>query len=834
MLRNFMLVMIWSLFFTLAPLGTFAVEELPLVVRPAEVALEGNFAQAQLLVRLANTNDQADADPSEVWLEAADLTHAVRYTSADPKIAQVISPGRILAVADGQTTVTIEHQGLKVTVPVQVTGIVEQPDFDFHQTILPVLSKHSCNAGSCHAAQYGQGGLKLSVFGFDPAADFTALTRERQARRVNRLMPEESLLLLKPTMTISHGGGQRLEVGSIDYQILADWVTGPLSPPAKEPIKAVKLEVFPSDRLGQQNFRQQMQVVATMSDGRHRDVTAWAKYDSIDESIAGVSEQGLVSVFGKGQTAVMVRYEGQADVMTVVVPYAQEAKLVGWENQNFVDELAARKFRELGIEPSGICDDATFVRRAYLDAIGTLPTVEEVKTFMASSEPDKRNDLIDRLLGLTGDPDKDIYNNQYAAFWTQRWSDLIRTTSAKLGEQGMWSLHNWIKQAFRDNWKFDRFVSELITAKGSIYMSGPANYFRVSSNSLDLAESTAQLFLGVRLQCAQCHHHPFEKYSQGDYYGFAAFFSRVGTKNSPEFGLFGRETVVMVKSSGEVSHPRTRERMIPTPLDGEPVDHPLDRRIPLAEWLTSTDNEFFAKNVVNRYVDFLLGRGLVEPVDDLRSTNPPSNAALLDALSADFVKSGYDLKQLIRTVMRSRLYQLEYRPSAENASAGRYFPFYQVKRLSAETLVDAIDYATGVPTKFKNLPLGTKAIELPDAEYPHFTLTTFGKPKRASVCECERGSDLTLAQILHTLNGDELTGKISNAAGRVAKLIEEKRRHDEMVTELYLSTLSRLPTTEELSQTRAEGQAEDTLREAAYYEDLIWALMNSKQFLFNR
>lgn len=820
--------------FLFAPVARAADSDgLPLVVRPTSVKLQGNFAQAQLLVRADTPQAQAAANEVDAWLEAADLTLDAEYVSADPKIVEVIGPGHLLAKTNGQTTVTITRQGQKLTVPVEVTDIVESPDFDFHKTILPVLSKHSCNAGACHAAQYGQGGLKLSVFGFDPAADFEAIIRDRQVRRINRLKPEESLLLLKPTMGVSHGGGLRLEKGSIDYQILSTWLTGPLTPPQKTPVKVTKIEVFPSDRLGKKAFDQQMQVIATLSDGTVQDVTAWAKYDSIDESIASVTEAGHVKVFGRGQTAIMVRYEGQANVMTVVVPFAAEAKLEGWKSQNFVDELAARKFRELGIEPSPLCDDATFIRRAFLDAIGTQPTTEEVRAFLDSKDPNKRNDLIDRLLGLTGDPDKDIYNNDYAAFWTLRWSDLIRTTSAKLGEQGMWSLHNWIKQAFRENWKFDRFVSELITAKGSIYTNGPANYFRVASNAEDLAESTAQLFLGVRLQCAKCHHHPFEKYSQGDYYGFAAFFSRVGSKNSSEFGLFGRETVVMVRSTGEVSHPRTRERMMPTPLDGEAVDHPLDRRIPLAKWLTQTDNEFFAKNVVNRYVAFLLGRGLVEPVDDLRSTNPPSNAALLNALSDDFTKSGFDLKHLIRTIMQSRLYQLDYRPTAENEGAAQFYPYFQVKRVGAESLVDVLDYVTGVKTKFKNLPLETKAIELPDAEYPHFTLTTFGKPKRASVCECERGSDLTLAQILHTLNGDELTGKIADKSGRVAELVKEKKSHDEIVTELFLLTLCRFPTEEELAQCRFTEGDDTVLSDPEYYQDLLWALINSKQFLFN-
>ena len=407
--------------------------------------------------------------------------------------------------------------------------------------------------------------------------------------------------------------------------------------------------------------------------------------------------------------------------------------------------------------------------------------------------------LVDRLLGLSGDSVLDTFNDQYAAYWTLRWSDLIRNNSNSLGEQGMWALHNWIKESFRTNKPYDQFVRELVTAKGSIYSSGPANFFRINTDSSALTEATSQLFLGVRLECAKCHHHPFEKYSQGDYYSMAAFFSRVGSKNSEEFGLFGRETIVTVRATGEVSHPRTRQRLQPTPLDGEAVDHELDRRLPLADWLTNPENEFFARSVVNRYMRYLLGSGLVEPVDDMRSTNPPSNIALMDALAADFVAHDYDLKHLIRTIMTSRLYGLSSTPTAENVSDSRYYSHFFVKRLSAEPLLDALDHASGVPTKFRNLPLGTRAIELPDAEYPDYFLTTFAKPRRVSVCECERSPDANLAQALHTFNGDTVAKKVADKNGRVNQLLEAKTEHNDLVTQLYLSALCRLPSEAELA-----------------------------------
>jgi len=438
--------------------------------------------------------------------------------------------------------------------------------------------------------------------------------------------------------------------------------------------------------------------------------------------------------------------------------------------------------------------------------------------------------LIDQLLGLTGEPSLDIYNDRYTAYWTLRWSDLIRNTSKTLGEQGMWALHNWIREAFRENMPYDQFVRHLVTGTGSIYSNGPANYFRINPNSTELTESTSQLFLGVRLECAKCHHHPFETYSEDDYYGFAAFFARVGTKNSEEFGLFGREKVVMVRPSGEVRHPRTGKNMLPTPLEAEPVDHPLDRRIALAEWLTSSDNKGFANAVVNRYADALLGRGLVEPVDDLRSTNPPSNVELMDALANELIANKFNLKQLMRTIMTSRLYQLDSQPTPNNALDNRFYSHFYVKRLPAEPLLDCIDQVTGVQTKFKNLPLGTRAIDLPDAEYPNYFLNTFAKPRRASVCECERSPDESLGQALHGLNGKIIAEKINHKDGHIANLLKQEVPPAEMIQQIYQTTLCRPASSAELE--RLQTFLADAASPAEFYQDLLWALINSKQFMF--
>jgi len=792
-------------------------------VQPAAITLDGNFARAQVLV--GDVDESGRSTP-----RSRDRTPEARYLSSAPAIFIVSENGRLTAVGNGTATLQVTVDDRSQAIPVTVEGVAERPTIAYATQVQPILSKAGCNLGACHAAQHGKGGFKLSVFGFEPENDYAAIVRDRMQRRTNLIDPAASLFLQKPTMQVAHGGGLRLRKDSTDYQVLAAWLRCGAPAPGQAAPRVVRLRVTPARRVGGRDLRQQLRVEADYSDDTTRDVTAWARYDSTDDGLLQVTDDGLVTAVGQGQAPIMVRFEEHAEIAMFAVPYQDSIELADWRNNNFIDELAADKFRELGLEPSPLCDDATFVRRAYLDCIGTLPSVAETTKFTTSDDPAKRTRLIDRLLGLTGDPELDIYNEPYSAYWTLKWSDLIRNTSNKLGEQGMWSLHNWIRQAFRQNMPFDQFVHELVTGKGSIYSNGPANYFRINSSSTDLTEATSQLFLGVRLECAKCHHHPFEKYSQDDYYAFAAFFARVGTKNSEEFGLFGREQVVLVNPSGEVRNPRSGRTMEPTPLGDEPIDHPLDRRIALADWLTSPENPHFARAVVNRYVSYLLGRGLVDPVDDLRSTNPPSNVELMDALSRDFVESGFDLKHLIRTIMTSRLYQLDSQPTPANATDDRFYSHYRVKRLSAEVLLDAVDLATGTPTKFRNLPPGTRAIELPDAEYPNYFLNTFAKPRRVSVCECERSPDESLGQALHTLNGEIVSGKISDKNGRVAQLLKAETKPHDVIEQLYLAALSRPPTAAEADA--AMEFLADSPSPQEFYEDLLWALLNSKQFKF--
>ena len=803
----------------------YAVAQEAFVAVPAEVKLEGNFARVQLVIVQAPAADQVND-------RSADLTGQAKFVSSDPGVFTVSDRGLLLAVKDGQAKVTVTVGQTSRDVPVTVAGVAEKPVVQFSEHITPILTKAGCAMAACHASQHGKGGFKLSVFASEPLNDQKAMVRDSIQRRIDFVQPENSLVLLKPTMGVPHGGGRRIAKDSVEYQTILAWIRGGAPAPKETDPLVAKLFVFPKERVGQVGMTQQLRVEAEYSDGHRKDVTPLARFDSMDDGVLTVTGGGLVTTVGTGQAAVMVRYEGQADISLVVVPYAAKVELARWHSNNFIDELASAKFRELGIEPSALCDDATFLRRAFLDAIGTLPTPEETMAFLQSTDPTKRAKLIDRLLGLTGDPMQDIYSEWYAANWSLKWSDLLRNSSRELGDQGMWALHNWIKDSFRANRPMDQFVRELITAKGSIYTSGPANFYRVNSAPPEITEAVSQTLLGIRMECAKCHHHPFEKYSQDDYYGLAAFFARVGNKGSQEFGLFGREQVVMVKDSGEVTHPRTGKRMEPKPLEGSPMTHDLDRRIPLAQWMTAPDNPFFAKNIVNRYVGYLLGRGLVEPIDDLRSTNPPTNPALMDALAKHFVESKFDVKQLVRTIMTSRLYQLDSQPTAANAGDSKFYSHYYVKRLKAEPLLDAIDRVTGTQTKYKSLPLGTRAIELPDAEYPDYFLNTFAKPRRASVCECERSPDENLSQALHTLNGDILAGKIADGKGTVATLLKDGKSHEEIVRQLYLLTLCRPPSKDELAESVVF--LDESSSPAECYQDLLWALVNSKQFLFVR
>jgi hypothetical protein len=751
-----------------------------------------------------------------------DLSRAAKFRVASGKVASVGPDGVLRPAGNGKTVLTVEAAGKTVRVPVVVKGAADEGPVNFTREVVPVLTRAGCNMGACHGAQHGKGGFRLSLFGFDPAFDRSQIVQSAKGRRVVLSAPERSILLLKPTHTMEHGGGERFTTRSRPYEILKNWLEDGAPAPGKADLHVRSLTVWPARRLMVHGEKQQVLVRATWSDGHTEDVTSTARFDALN-AIASVTPDGLITARGRGETHIMVRFGGQARVVQVTLPYAKPAAVV-FPAANFIDTKLAARWAELGLKPSPLCSDEDFLRRLHLDAIGTLPTPAQVRAFLADKKADKRTKAIDKVLERP----------EFVDYWALKWGDLLRINRDLLTDKGMWSFHNWVRACLRDNRPVDRMVRDIITAEGSTFTEGPANFYLTAQTPTDWSESTAQVFLGVRLQCARCHHHPFEKWSQDDYYGMSAFFVRLGTKFSQEFGLFGSERVVYLRSAGEQYHPRKGGLVKPHPLDGPVMDDPFDRRRKLAGWLTAKNNPFFARNVVNRFWAYTMGRGLVEPVDDLRATNPPSMPELLDALAVDFARNKFDLKHLLRTIFRSRAYQLSSLPAAGNRAdvANVYHTRYTRKRLTAEQLADALDFATGTREKYPGLPLGTRAIQLPDTKVRSFLLDTFGRPARQITCECERTMQPTIAQALHLLNGEFLNRKIESPTGRIARLLKAKAAPARLIEELYLATLSRRPGAEEQARALRWLKEAATLREGA--ADLLWVLVNRREFQFNR
>lgn len=783
-----------------------------LTVLPADVILNGPRDAQRLIV----LGDYADG---RKW----DLTRQAKFATSVGTVATVDNAGIVRPAGDGQATVTVEAGGQAATVPVRVDKAKADVPVSFTREIEPVLTKFGCNQGACHGAQHGRGGFKLSLLGFDALFDHAEIVQSAKGRRVVVSDPERSILLQKPALVMEHGGGERIPLRGFAYARLRQWLAdGAPEPKANDPAVS-RLEVFPSRRVLVPGEEQQIVVRATWTDGRAEDVTATAQFDTLNEAIATVTPAGLVTAKDRGETSIMIRFGGQATVMQVSLPFGGVPAGNAPDAFNFVDEKLIAKWKDLGLSPSPLCSDEEFFRRIHLDGMGTLPEPAAVKAFLAEKDDAKRKRAIDKVLDRP----------EFVDFWAIKWGDLLRIDRDTLQEKGMWSFANWVRAALRDQKPVDEFVRDIITAEGSTYSEGPANFYRVGRTATDYAENVAQVFLGIRMQCAKCHHHPFEKWSQDDYYGMAGFFARVGSKNSQEFGLFGRETIIYLQATGEVTHPRRGGVVKAHPLDGPAMDDPFDRRRKLAEWLTAKENPFFARNIVNRFWSYLMGRGMVEPVDDMRATNPPSNPDLLDALARDFAEHKFDLKHLLRTIMNSRAYQLSSAVTPGNAADGPnvHYTRYTVKRLTAEQLADALDFATGTREKYVGLPLGTRAIQLPDTKVRSFLLDVFGRPARQITCECERTMQPNIAQALHLLNGDFLNKKLEAPSGRIDGLFAAKKPDAEIIEELYLVTLCRLPRQAELAKGKEYLANAPSPKEGA--QDLLWVLLNSREFLFN-
>ena len=698
--------------------------------------------------------------------------------------------------------------------------------FHFETDVVSILSRFGCNASGCHGKAEGQNGFKLSIFGFDPQADHVSLTSEGRGRRTNPTIPEKSLLLQKACGDIPHGGGVRIRKDTDEYRTLRNWIAAGL--PFGEPTapRVVSITVSPHEQLMKLKTTQPLKVVAKFDNGIEEDVTRHAKFQSNNEGLAGVDEHGLVTTSETpGDVAIMANYLGAVDVFRVLIPRPMDSASVtpptpGVNAEgNFIDPLVDAKLTKLNIQPSDLCSDEDFLRRAFLDVIGTLPKPDEVRKFLDDKRPDRRSRWIDDLLKRP----------EYADYWALKWSDLLRVERPTLGHAGAHAYYRWMRDSFATNKPFDRFARELLTAEG-LLRDQPAGYvFKAVKQSGEQAATISQVLLGTRIECAKCHHHPFDRWSQTDYFGMEAFFTQVSFKPTPQGEM------LLAKDSGATKHSRTGETVFAHALgEPSPTQSPDgDRRKLLAEWMTSPKNPFFARNLTNRVWAHFLGRGLVEPVDDMRLTNPPTNPELLDALAARFIESGFDVHQLIRTITASRAYQRSAHPNATNERDEQNYSRALLKRLDAEVLFDAVCQATGVPEKFSGVPEGSRAIQLWDSQVNHYFLKLFGRPVRATACECERATEPSVSQVLHVLNSPELQSKLSHESGTVARLVRRyPSDNSALIDELYLTVQSRLPTANEKSvATKYLQDHESTRRQAA--EDLAWSLLNSLEFVFN-
>ncbi len=752
-----------------------------------------------------------------------DRTREAVWDSADPNVAVVSADGLIEPRGDGATVVTARVGARSVAVPVEVQGTREPPPVSFARDVQAVLTKHGCNSGGCHGKAEGRGGFSLSLFGFDPAADHAAIVVGSRGRRLSRAAPEASLLLRKALGDEPHGGGRRIDPGSAAHALLVRWIGEGAAPPSPAEEAVVAIEVEPAGFVARPGETTQLRVVAVDAAGRRRCVTRLAEYHSSAASIARVGGGGVVTAGSiPGDAAILARFGGHVATVRVDVP-REGGVVIRPPEAGEIDRLVHDRLLSLGIPPAGLCDDATFLRRASLDLTGTLPRADEARAFLADTAADKRARLVDRLLD----------SPEYADYQAMRWADLLRADRSKVGPQGVVALTRWLRRQIRDGVPYDAFVRRILTAEGPVGVEGPAAVFKSFENAEVAARSTSQVFLGVRIECAQCHHHPSERWSQGDYTALAGFFTGVRTKPLP-----GGGEVVVSRGGTDLPHPRSGVAVPAAALGAATAafaSPAADRREAFAAWATAPGNPFLARAIANRLWGRYFGRGLVEPVDDLRATNPATNEPLLDHLESRVRDLRYDLRAFTRELLASRAYQVDTRPAPGAETDRRHRSHAGSRALPAEVLLDAICRVTGVPEKFAGWPEGVRAVQVWDNRLPSYFLRIFGRPVRATVCECERGTEPSVAQALHLVNSAEIQEKIGARQGTARRLAVSALEPGEIVEELFLEALSRFPTEGErrilLPLFEEPGDPAATRREAT--EDVMWAILNSPEFLSN-
>lgn len=788
--------------------GGFVSKASELQTSPSEVFLDRPEASQQVLIWRAIDNDRR-----------IDLTRQATFSIEPSDVATVDERGLVRPLKNGAASLSITVGEHFATIPVTVSRLDNPEKISFHHEIIPILTKARCNSGGCHGKAEGQNGFKLSIFGFDAQADYDAIVRETRGRRVALTNPLGSLLIQKGAARIPHGGAQAIEPDSDRERRLIRWIAEGAEfqvNDQSEP-EIVGIEVEPLEQVLFAGESVQLRVSTIDSLGRRQCVTNNSEFESNAVALAQVDARGLIQASTiPGEAAIFVNHLGHVATCRVTLPRPQQTFQRPSEN-NFIDTLTWDKLHRLGIPPSGLCDDATFLRRASLDVIGTLPTPDQVRAFLNDSAPDKRERLIDQLLE----------RDEYADYWTMKWLDILRADQLTISPQGAVAMQRWLRRCFSENRPYDQWAVELLTVQGNTSAEGPGSFYKILNKPDEAARSVSQLLLGVRIECAQCHHHPSERWTQSDYVGLAGFFTGLSLKKLPS----GEQAVVSFGGK-DLPHPRTGDAVPASVLGGPPADFAsvTDRRQVLATWMTDPQNPFFAKAITNRIWAHYFGRGLIEPIDDIRQTNPATNPALLDALTDHMRELNYDLKAFTRTLLKSRLYQTSSTALPDNADDHQSFSHYLQRPLPAEVLLDAISESTGVPEEFNGWPVGYRAIQVWDNHMPSYFLRIFGRPVRATVCECERSDEPSISQALHLLNAPELFEKISHRQGRARRLSGSSLSPIEVIDELYLSTLSRLPNDAERDLMLS---AFTDLDRRAASEDVLWTLMNSKEFLFN-
>lgn len=784
-----------------------------IVVEPSAILLDRPEGAEQIVVL------------EQVGGRAVDRSREAVFSVADAAVARVSPVGLVEPLADGATVVTARIGAAVASLPITVSGLARPAPVSFETEVQAILTKHACNSGGCHGKAEGQNGFKLSLLGFDSAADHAAIVSQARLRRVAPAAPERSLLLLKATAALPHGGGAKISEGSPAARRLLRWIAegAEAGVPGDRPV--VSLDVVPAEVVLAPGETRQLRVGAVDASGTRRCVTRETDYASSAPAIVGVDGAGVLRAGTiPGDAAILVRHLGHVATVRVIVPRPGGA-FVRPPEFNDIDRLVHDRLAVLGIPAAGLCDDATFLRRAFLDTIGTLPSPDEARAFLADDAPGKRDALVARLLERP----------EYADYWAMRWADVLRADKSKLGPQGAVALSRWLRRQVAGNRPYDEFVREILTAQGAVGAEGPAAVYKALDGPEVAARSLSQLFLGVRIECAQCHHHPSERWSQDDYAALAGFFTGVKVKPLP-----GGGEAIVSRGGADLAHPRSGVPVPAAALGAAPAvfaGAAGDRRLALAEWATSPDTPYLARSIANRLWAHYLGRGLVEPIDDLRATNPATNEPLLDHLAARIVALDWDLRAFTRELLASRTYQRSATPAPGAEQDRRHFSHALPRALPAEVLLDAICRATGVPEKFNGWPEGIRAVQVWDNRLPSYFFKVFGRPVRATVCECERGTEPSIAQALHLFNSPEIQEKIGAHDGTARRLAESSRTPREIVEELCLATLSRLPTDGELGlllplfDGLAGGHAADGRRAAT--EDVLWTFLNGAEFLGN-